>query len=656
MYKIFDYDPYLLPFEKDIILRNERLDALKKRILPPFSNKREEKRALLSFASAYEYYGFHKVKGGYVYREYAPHAKELYLVGDFNDWNRFSHKLIRHFDGSFEIFIPQNIEGSRIKVRVVADNFDELKIPLYANYVVRNEDYSMVCKVYNSRYKFKNKKFVPQKDLFIYETHIGMAQDKEGVGTYDEFRKIVLPKIKESGYTAIQIMGIMEHPYYASFGYQVSNFFAPCSLFGTPDELKLLIDEAHGLGIAVLLDIVHAHACKNTLEGISMFDGSPDLFFEGEHPAWGTMIFDYDKDETLKFLLSNVLYYLKEFKFDGLRFDGVTSMLYTHNGLDVAFDSYDKYFSLATNVKAVNYLQLATEVAKSYNKNCILVSEDMSAMPGMCLPIKEGGIGFDYRLALGQPDLWIKLIKEQKDEDWSMSHIYYELSTRRPMEKNVGYAECHDQALVGDKTIIFRLIDKEMYWHMQKDDPNLVVERGLALYKNIYGITMALGGEGYLNFMGNEFGHPEWIDFPREGNGWSYKYARRQWHLRDDQNLKFAYLDAFNKDLIELIKKYSVLNNKDKQLYLSDNEKIIAFKKGNLMFVFSFNPTISFPDLFIPLNEKKSATLVFSSDFSTYGGHGRVKKGEKHFSVNKNGYDGVMIYLPNRSFAVYELK
>lgn len=647
-YKILDIDPYLSNFEGDINLRMERYDERKKRL--------SEHSTLDEFASAYEFYGIHKVAGGYVYREWAPNAKAMFFLGDFNNWNNSATPMHSIGNCDWEVVVPCDLENTYVKVRVIADNYDMERIPLYIQYVERDENYNMTAKIIKSDYAFKNKNFVPSKNPpMIYECHIGMAQEKEGVGTYDEFRTNILPKIKEMGFNTIQIMGIMEHPYYGSFGYQVSNFFAPCSLFGTPDDLKKLIDDAHGMGIAVLLDIVHSHAVKNTIEGINMFDGTEGQFFTGDHPAWGSKVFNYSSDGVLKFLLSNVKYYLSEFKFDGFRFDGVTSMLYTHNGLGTAFDCYDKYFSLSTNIDAINYLQLATDVAKNINPNCLLISEDMSGMPGMCLPVSDGGIGFDYRLMMGTPDMWIKLIDDVKDENWSMNNIYYELSSRRPMEKAIGYAESHDQALVGDKTIIFRLIDKEMYWHMLKSDQNIVVDRGIALYKLIYGVTMTLGGQGYLNFMGNEFGHPEWIDFPREGNGFSYKYARRQWSLADNKELKYDYLKAFNKDLIELCNQYAVLENFDKQIFLDEQMKVISYRKGDLLFVMSFHYHYSPTDLFLQLNEKVDATLIFTSDESKFGGFDRVKVSEKHLSVKKGVNDGIQIYLPCRTFNIYKL-
>lgn len=672
-YKILDIDPYLKSFVSDINLRMEQLEKTKKRIL--------KGQDILEFADAYNYYGFHKIEkgeeikvqefgeevihneGGYVYREWAPNAKNLYLLGDFNGWSNCDTPLSPCGNGNWEVFVAKNLNMNYVKVRVVADDYDMERIPLYMQYVARDDMDRMTARIVESTYKFKIKNFVPEKGApIIYEAHIGMAQEKEGIGSYDEFRENVLPRVKELGFNTLQLMGIMEHPYYGSFGYQVSNFFAPCSRFGMPDDLRRLIDAAHEKGIAVILDIVHSHAVKNTIEGINLFDGSEGQFFLGDHPAWGTKVFDYGKEGVLRFLLSNVKYYLDKFNFDGYRFDGVTSMLYTHYGLGTAFDSYEKYFSVSTNIKAINYLQLATTVIKKMNPNSIAVAEDMSGMPGMCIPIEDGGIGFDYRLMMGTPDMWVKLIDEKTDENWGMNDIYYELSSRRPQEKAIGYAESHDQALVGDKTIIFRLCDQEMYWNMKKNDQNYRIDRGIAIYKLIYGITMTLGGNGYLNFMGNEFGHPEWIDFPREGNGDSYKYARRQWSLATDKELKYQFLDKFNKDLIELCKVHKVLEKPDKQIFIDENMKIIAYQKGDLLFVMSFHFDYSPVDLFLQLNNKKDAELIFTSDLSEYGGFDRIKIGEIHKSMKqrqslkKEMVDGVMLYVPCRSFNVYKLK
>ncbi|MBQ7799778.1 MAG: 1,4-alpha-glucan-branching enzyme, partial [Oscillospiraceae bacterium] len=530
-YKIFKIDPYLKPFEKDIDLRMQNFAQKKNELLV-------EAASLCDFSNGYEYFGIHKTKNGWVYREWAPAAEKMFFAGDFNNWDIYANEMQRLDNGVFEIELKGKDAlkvGQKVQAIVVHNGETLRRVPSYATRVVQDKDTYIWCAevddVLFDNFEWTDGGFKPNKTPYIYECHIGMAQEDYKVGSFDEFTDKILPRIKKLGYNTIQIMAIMEHPYYGSFGYQVSNFFAVSSRFGRGRELKRLINTAHKMGIAVLLDVVHSHAVKNTGDGLNMFDGTEYQYFHkgerGNHSAWDTKLFDYGKNEVLHFLLSNLKYWLEVYHFDGFRFDGVTSMLYHNHGLGSAFSGYDMYFSLNTDTEAVTYLQLANELVHTLNPNAITVAEDMSGMPGMALPIDAGGIGFDFRLSMGVPDLWIKYLKEYSDWDWDMGKLWYELTTRRPKEKNIGYCESHDQALVGDKTIMFRLCDAEMYGAMNKGSQSAVIDRGIALHKMIRLVTASLAGEGYLNFMGNEFGHPEWIDFPREGNGWSYHYCRR---------------------------------------------------------------------------------------------------------------------------------
>jgi len=646
-YKIFEIDPYLKPYEKDINLRINSCAKKRAEIL-------KDKPSLSEFADAYEYFGFHKTKNGWVYREWAPGADNLYLVGDHNGWNKDLGKMTKSKEGEFEIFIEGKstlFDGCNVKVLVEKEGELLDRVPLFINRVVQNE-YGAWCGQIDDQEEYKWKNAKPQKlqNLFIYECHIGMACEKEGIGTYQEFTKNVLPRIKKQGYNVVQIMAIMEHPYYGSFGYQVSNFFAPSSRYGKSNGLKELIDTAHGMGISVLLDVVHSHAVKNTVEGINEFDGTPYQFFHegerGNHPAWDTKLFDYNKNGVLRFLLSNLKFWLKEFRFDGFRFDGVTSMIYLDHGLGTAFTDYGKYFSPNTDIEALTYLTLANELIREIDKDAITIAEDMSAMPGMCLPIADGGIGFDYRLAMGAPDLWIKLIKEVRDEDWNMWTLWGELTSRRPKEKYVGYAESHDQALVGDKTIIFRLIDSLMYTDMSKDSKNAIVDRGIALHKLIRLITLSLGGEGYLNFMGNEFGHPEWIDFPREGNGWSHFYCRRQWSLVDNKNLKYEWLNNFDKEMISFAKSSKIFDGAPKSIFIDNEKKVLVYERRGKVFALNFHPTNSYEDYKICPTVKGKYKVILSTDEKQFGGWDRVSKTYEYQSKGKN--DGFKIYLPAR--------
>ena len=653
-FSLIDADPYLKDFEGDINLRMQNYARVRKNLLGA-------KKSLLDISENHKYYGFHQADGGWYYRENAPGADEMYLVGDFNGWDRFTHRMKRRKNGDFEIFLPGKDalkNGQNIQTLVYSHGKALERIPVYADYVVQDAETHQWCAqlfIPDKKYHWKKRSFHPQKPLLIYECHIGMAQDKFGVGTYKEFTENVLPRVAKLGYNTIQTMAIAEHPYYGSFGYQVSNFFAASSRFGTPDDLRELIDTAHELGIAVLLDVVHSHLVKNTREGIAEFDGTDYQFSphgaKGNHPAWGTRLFDYAKPEVLRFLLSNLRYWMEEYHFDGFRFDGVTSMLYHNHGLGQDFDNYKKYFSLNTNTDAVTYLQLANELVHELDSDAITIAEDTSAMPGLALPIADGGIGFDYRMAMGEPDFWIKTLKEKKDEDWDIWNIWYELTSRRPGEKVIGYVESHDQALVGDKTVMFRLCDKEMYYGMEKKKQNLVIDRGVALHKMIRLLTLTAGGDGYLNFMGNEFGHPEWIDFPREGNNWSYQYCRRQWHLVDDPKLRFEDLNNFDAKMINFVKENRILAGTPENLWVSQKDKVLIYKRRGKIFAFNFDTKRSYEGYHIPADAGKWK-LEFSTDDKEFGGHGRCSA-QTYDSFRWEDKTGFKVYLPSRSGLVF---
>ncbi|MBO4991935.1 MAG: 1,4-alpha-glucan-branching enzyme, partial [Firmicutes bacterium] len=591
MYRVLELNPQLQPFQGDIDLRMHNYRNTKDRLL---SNG----ATLKDFANAHQYFGFHRTKKGWVYREWAPSAYQLYLTGDFNGWDLTSHPMKNIGGGTWELELKGKDalwDGCKVKTVVDANMQRTEHIPLYARRVVQDPETITWCaEIVDEKEPFDwtDQDFVPADSLYIYEAHVGMAQEEGKVGTYREFAKYTLPRIKKAGYNTVQLMAIMEHPYYGSFGYQVSNFYAASSWFGRPEDLKYLINKAHKLGMRVLLDIVHSHAVKNTAEGINMFDGTTWQFFhdgpKGDHPAWGTKCFDYGKDGVLHFLLSNLKFWLEEYHFDGFRFDGVTSMLYHDHGLGTSFDDNSKYFSLNTHTEAITYLQLANELIRQVKPDAITIAEDMSGMPGMCLPIEDGGIGFDYRLAMGLPDMWVRTVKEKRDEDWNIGQMWGDMCLRRPGEGTVAYVESHDQALVGDKTMIFRLADAAMYTDMDKECHNPVIDRAIALHKMIRLFTLAGGGEAYLNFMGNEFGHPEWIDFPREGNGWSFHYCRRQWSLLDNGFLKYQWLGDFDRDMIRLTKRNHMFQQRMGDLRLCrDSDQVIAFYRKGLLFAFN---------------------------------------------------------------------
>lgn len=661
--KIVQNDPWLTPYTDIIRKRHDK--ALKKEKELIGNNG-----TLSDFATGYLYFGLHPAENGWVFREWAPNATKIYLVGEFNNWEeREDYRLTKKQYGQWEIYLPEKALKHRhlYKLLIYWNGGKGFRIPSYAKRVIQHED----SKVFDAQawqpeeiYLWKNQSpDIPDYHPLVYEAHVGMATEEEKLGTYNEFTEKILPRIAKAGYNTVQLMAIQEHPYYGSFGYHVSNFYAASSRFGTPEDLKNLVDKAHGMGLRIIMDLVHSHSVKNELEGLGMFDGTPNLYFHSgsrrEHFAWDSLCFDYGKNEVLHFLLSNCKFWMDEYHFDGFRYDGVTSMLYFDHGLSKNFTNYDMYYDGNQDEDALNYFVLANKLIHEVKPGSLTIAEEMSGMPGLAEPIESGGFGFDYRLAMGIPDYWIKIIKEVADENWNVSELFHELTSKRKDEKTIAYAESHDQALVGDKTIIFRLIDKEMYWSMDKQSQNLIIDRGLALHKMIRLVTIATAGSGYLNFMGNEFGHPEWIDFPREGNNWSYKYARRQWNLVDNKDLRYHYLADFDKDMVELFTGNKILNQTYCRLILDNRgDQTLVFERMGFLFVFNFNPNKSFTDYGINAGAGKFR-IELNTDSAKFGGFGRIDESITYYAMKSGKLSSpnfLKLYLPSRTaFVLHRL-
>jgi len=654
-------DPWLEPYSQRINDRHFRAIQKEKELTRDIPSLKE-------FASGHLYFGLHRQPDSWIFREWSPNAEKIYLVGNFSNWEERAENLFeKKGNGIWEIILPLGRlkHEDLYKLSLYWHGGRGDRIPAWTNRVVQdNKTLIFSAQVWAPEVPYtpvNNWINAIKQPPVIYEAHIGMASEEGKVATFDEFRQNVLPRIVKGGYNTIQLMAVQEHPYYGSFGYHVSSFFASSSRFGTPEELKKLIDSAHEHGIAVIMDLVHSHAVKNEVEGLARFDGTPFQYFHDgyrrEHVAWDSLCFNYGKNEVLHFLLSNCRYWLEEFRFDGFRFDGVTSMLYLDHGLSRDFTNYDMYFDGQQDEEAITYLILANKLIKQVHPGSITIAEEMSGMPGLAAPIKDGGTGFDFRLAMGTPDYWIKIIKERPDEMWNMEEIYRELTSRRSDEKTISYAESHDQALVGDKTIIFRLIDKEMYDFMNLDSKNLLINRGLSLHKMIRLITIATAGGGYLNFMGNEFGHPEWIDFPRQGNNWSYHYARRQWSLVDNPALKYKFLAAFDNEMIKLVLSQKILEEQWPRLINANNgDKVLFFERGLLVFAFNFNPTTSFTDYGFAVEPGKYR-IMLNTDIMEFGGQGLVDTSIMYFSFPDHSTAPrhmLKIYLPARTALVFK--
>ncbi len=661
---IYENDSYLKPYEEKIKLRLKRIEDLR--------NSISSGASLSSAINNHMYYGLHKDAKEWVFREYAPNATRIYLIGDFNNWKRTSaYQLQALSGGDWELRLSERFlhEGQHYKIYIEWPGGAATRLPAYLTRAVQDEytkDFTAQVIDDSKQYKWKYSRASRKDNPLIYECHIGMSSEEEEVANFDYFRINILPKVAKLGYNTIQIMALQEHPYYGSFGYQVSNFFALSSRFGSIDSFKALVDEAHRLDIAVVMDIVHSHSVSNEAEGLSLFDGKDDLYFysgeKGYHPAWGSRCFNYSKSQTIYFLLSNCKYWLETFNLDGFRFDGVTSMLYWDHGLGKDFVGYDNYFNEGVDESAVAYLALANMLIKEIYPDAITIAEDVSGMPGLATSFEEGGIGFDFRMAMGVADHWIKWIKEKSDEQWSMGEIYYELSNKREDERTISYAECHDQALVGDKTIIFRLIDKEMYTAMNKSSNSLIVDRGVALHKMIRLLTLVCAGDGYLNFMGNEFGHPEWIDFPREGNNWSYKYARRQWSLAEPDYLRYKYLRDFDEVMIQFFRTNKILSEKAISLRLDEQKQVLIIERKNCIFVFNFSPNNSYQDYGFNVAGGEYH-MCFNTDESRFDGFSRLQDAEVHYTVDDifehedaEASQSLYLYIPSRSALVLKKK
>ena len=624
--------------------------------------------SLADWASAHEYYGLHRVRGGWVFREWAPNATDIYLVGDFSKWrlsNKFRLRRIKGrdvFEGKFPADAIRHGQFYRLQVKWSGGEGE--RIPAYARRVVQDPATMLFCaQVWEPAkpYRWLNDASVPKRGAdfrpLVYEAHVGMATEEEKVGTYAEFRDLVLPRIKKAGYNVVQLMAVMEHPYYGSFGYHVSSFFAASSRFGTPEELKSLVDTAHGMGLRVIMDLVHSHAVKNERDGLSRFDGTDYQYFhsgpKGWHRAWDSRCFDYGKTDVLHFLLSNCRYWLDEFHFDGYRFDGVTSMLYWDHGLGEAFTNYGMYFNGSMDDDAWAYLQLANRVIHEAKPSAITIAEDVSGMPGCAAPAEDCGLGFDYRMAMGIPDYWFRLAEKVRDEDWNMHGMWYELTNKRAEESVVSYVESHDQALVGGKSFIFQMIDADMYYGMGADQHSLAVDRGIAIHKMARLATLALSRYAYLNFMGNEFGHPEWIDFPRAENGWSYRHARRLWSLRDDPKLQFKALGDWDEKIVKSVRR----RGDPIPLVRNDPDHVLAFWRDGYLYVFNFDPARSYTDYGVMVPPGGDYEHVYDSDEKRFGGQGRIACGQKYSpeQVPVSGNEIVLqikLYLPARTAMV----
>lgn len=630
---------------------------------------------MMKFAEGYKQFGFirHEAEKKWTFTEWLPKAKCAFLVGEFNKWEN-THQLQSAGFGRWSIDLPDKPDGSwvvphrcQVRLRIETEMGAWIdRIPAWIKLAWQDTTTNLFNGVMwepppEERFVMKNARPPRPTNLKVYEAHVGIAGVDPCVHTYLEFKDVVLPRIKRLGYNAVQLMAVAEHAHYGSFGYHVTNFFAPSSRCGTPDELKAMIDAAHAHGITVLMDLVHAHMSSNQIDGLASQDGTDHCYThggaKGKQEQWDSSLFDYNSYEVLRYLLSNIRWWLDEYGFDGFRFDGVTSMLYQSHGIGKGYSGgYHEYFGLDADIESHTFLMLANDLMKQLlPKSSVSIAEDVSGMPTLCRPTEEGGFGFDYRLSMAVPDMWIKMLKEQGDHDWDLGHVSFTLQNRRWKEPCVAYAESHDQAIVGDKTIAFWLMDAEMYTHMSiTSPPSGTVDRGLALHKMIRLVTLGLGGEGYLNFIGNEFGHPEWLDFPTELNGWSYQHARRRFDLPEADHLKYKFFEAFDEVMQAIEQRFKFVSSEHQYCSKKDNmDKVLVFERGPCLFVFNFHPNNSYTDYKIGHPWNEGVRVVLDSDEGRFGGHHRLDWGHGNSAPPGEGWDGryhsTLLYLPSRT-------
>lgn len=644
-------DPELAPYRDFFLQRCSRFEQEKTRIEKNFGS-------LKAYSDIYTHFGPHLIKGKdgnfWRWREYMPHATEIWLTTSKLNFKRNAqYRFTNKGNGEFELTLPQEAlpHGEYVELRVQGPmppqksdgSIPELPVPMrrvpaFAQWVEQDphvpEQWCARIWAPENPYQFKHHRRGLLQFPRIYEAHVGMAQSSlqhfgESVGTYDYFRRFVLPRIREDGYTAVQLMGILEHPLYKSFGYQVSSYYAPSSRYGNPDQFKELVDAAHGLGLAVILDITHGHACANTEQGLACYDGS-NYFFSAKYNQWGTPSFDYGNEMARRFLLSNCRYWMEEFRIDGFRFDAVGNMLYIDHGVNDSFSHvgrcfYGKDGQPREDVYGELYLCLANDLIHNMDEHAITIAEEFSGMPGLTCSPAEGGLGFDYRFAMGIPDFWAKAIENPKD----MGSMWYEMTNHRPYDRTISYVECHDQCINGDDAMIWRLLGDSMYRYMGASSETWNISRGLAFYRLMRLLTLTAADAGYLNFMGNEFGHPEWLD--------AEEHAHRQWHLADQPDLKYASLAAWDKAQLNILVGQHLDDFLQQPMFrfIHEDMRLLAFERGHLLFVFNFHETEPRENLLFAVTPGKYIEIL-SSDQKKFGGHGNLEITEpplEHFTT-----------------------
>ncbi|MCL7041319.1 hypothetical protein MKW94_030953 [Papaver nudicaule] len=554
--------------------------------------------------------------------------------------------------------------GSRYRVYFNTPSGPVERVPAWATYVLPEVEGKQSVAVHwepppEDAYRWKKERPKVPKSLRIYECHVGISGSEPKVSSFSEFTEKVLPHVKESGYNAIQLIGVIEHKDYFTVGYRVTNLFAVSSRFGTPDDFKRLVDEAHGLGMLVFLDIVHSYSAADEMVGLSLFDGSNDCYFHtgkrGHHKYWGTRMFKYGDLDVLHYLLSNLKWWVEEYQIDGFHFHSLSSMIYTHNGFAVFTGDMEEYYNQYVDKDALIYLILANEMLHELNPNIITIAEDATHYPGLCEQTSEGGLGFDFYANVSVSEMWLSLLESVPDHEWNMNKVVKTLlGNGKNTNKMLTYAENHNQSISGGRSfgeILFGEI-KEPF----AGSENMLL-RGSSLYKMIKLITFTISGRAYLNFMGNEFGHPMRVEFPMPGNDFSFSLANRQWDLVEDKGVH-QDIFSFDKDMMKLDERI-FSKSLPKIHHVNDTTMVISYIRGPFLFVFNFHPENSYERYSVGADEAGEYQLILDTDAVKYGGQGHLKDDVYLQRTMSNRIDGLRncleIMLPRRTAQVYKL-
>ena len=607
----------------------------------------------------YKKLGAHEVtagKKGVYFAVWAPHAKSVSVIGEFNGWDAAADRMERQEPlGIYTVFVPEAKDGQMYKYCIETQSGELIyKADPFANYAeLRPGTASRITDVSHlkwtddrwmeSRKKWNNK----ENPLSIYEVHMGSwmrhpGREDEGFYTYREFAEAITKYVKKMGYTHVELMGIAEHPYDGSWGYQVTGYYAPTSRYGTPEDFAYMINYLHRNGIGVILDWVPAHFPKDA-HGLADFDGTPTFEYadprKGEHPDWGTKIFDYEKPQVRNFLIANALFWIEHFHVDGLRVDAVASMLYLDYGKQDGQWIPNKYGG-NENLEAIEFFKHLNSVVLGRNPGAMMIAEESTAWPKVTGKPEDDGLGFSLKWNMG----WMHDFTEYMKLD-----PYFRKNAHHMMTFSMEYAYSENYILV---------LSHDEVVHLKCSMLNKMPGEGFDKYANLkaaYAFMTGHPGKKLL-FMGQEFAQlREWSE-ERE----------LDWFLLSEE--PHQQIQNWYRDLLHLYKKNPALYELDNDSagfeWINKDDifrSIFSFvrhskgKKKNLLFVCNFTP-VAREDYRVGVPTKRQCKLVLNSDEKVYGGSGE-KRTEIYKPVKKecDGQKYSFAYpLPAYGVAVFE--